>query len=241
MGQLLHYLQAWYHLWHSASSQLPFKPHGPPNPSPASTYQIPRFPLTDAKILAWTFITLRLITLIHCTIWWPSCFPEKSPMEHSKGKSKTTDPDGCDPGHIHLLCNAEWTTHAAKAWPKRTFQLNKVQVSEAQVLLQGSCTSAHNTEIRGFLAIWLPWQTQDRSTPPRCYLETTAPTTFLQKNGKALASTHLTRSKASLCCLKVPPIPVVHPHWTSWPQQGWQEHTTRQLSLDLRTPKTSPK
>lgn len=154
MGQLLHYLWAWYR---SASSQLPFKPHGPSDPSAASTCQIARFPLPDAKILAWTFITLRLITLMHYTTWWSSRFP----ASHLPSTQKTTARllTQRHPGHIHLLCKAEWIWHAARAWSKCPFQLNKVQVSEAQVLLKGSCTSAHNAEIRVFLATWLPWQT----------------------------------------------------------------------------------
>lgn len=119
-GQLLNYLGVRYHLWCSASSQLPLKPRGPSNPSPASPCQIARFTLTGTKILAWTFIASRLITVMHCTIRWPSCFPASHLQSTQKARARLLTQR--HPGHIHLLCEAEWqTTHSARAQLKRAF------------------------------------------------------------------------------------------------------------------------
>lgn len=95
----------------------------------------------------------------------------KSSAEYSKSKSKTADPEAPRPHPSPLQGRMKNNTHSKSPTKTRfsqSLQLNKIQVSEAQALLQGLCTSARNTEIRGFLTIWLPWWTQGRSTPTSC-------------------------------------------------------------------------
>lgn len=83
----------------------------------------------------------------------------KSPAEYSKGKRKTAAPEAPRP-HPSSPQGRTKNNVRSKSLTKmhfsRSLWLNKIQVSEAQVLLQGLHSLALNAEIRDFLTTRLP-------------------------------------------------------------------------------------
>lgn len=115
----------------------------------------------------------------------------KSSADYSKGKSKTADPEA--PGPHPSPPPGRMKNDARSKGPTETrfsqsLQLNKIQVSEAPVLLEGLHTAARNAEIRGCSTIWPPLTNPGQKHPNKTLWqrsETTAQTTFFQEKGKA--------------------------------------------------------
>lgn len=143
---------------------------------------------------AWTSITLWLITITCCAIWWPPCFPSSHLQCTQKARARLLSQR--HPGHIHLLCKAEWkAAHAARAWPKCSFHISAAkEYTEAQVLLQGLWTSAPNADSMVFLASDCPGEPSNTRKPQ---------VPSFPGKGRARANTHLQGSRATSHSLKM--------------------------------------